>query len=367
MKRKMKVLLLGEFSGVHNNLKKGLCKLGVDVTLANTGDGFKKFSTDMVLPSKTKNHIRKMINFVYRKILLHKMMDYDVVQFIHPNVLYVTGFTPKEIYKLLRKVKFSTVLLAGCDHWIYKYYGKITSLLCEKCQKIDLKGDYCPFCEKNNPEYVKYEKKFYELVDRIIPIAWEYDYLYREYVKKYNHKLTKMIPMPIDLDSIVPDYTQNDTIKILHPLNRVGAKGTDVIKPAFAILRREFCDKAQFLIKGHMPIDKFNKLVSRQDVIVDQMYGATVGMSSLLSMAQRKVVVTGFHSNKLVYAEYPYLSELPKLDLGTSVDEVIEAIEKLMGRREEIEAIKDAGRAYVEKYHDAKKVAKKYLRIYLGK
>jgi len=42
----MKILLVGEFSGVHNNLKMGLKALGHDVKLAADGDGFKKFGYD---------------------------------------------------------------------------------------------------------------------------------------------------------------------------------------------------------------------------------------------------------------------------------------------------------------------------------
>ena len=38
---KMRVLLIGEYSGFFLNLKKGLEKLGVDCTLAANGDGWK--------------------------------------------------------------------------------------------------------------------------------------------------------------------------------------------------------------------------------------------------------------------------------------------------------------------------------------
>ena len=43
----MKVLLVGEYSGVHNNLKRGLEKLGVKVILINGGDSWKNFDSDI--------------------------------------------------------------------------------------------------------------------------------------------------------------------------------------------------------------------------------------------------------------------------------------------------------------------------------
>lgn len=38
----MRILLLGEFSAFHKNLKEGLVALGHEVVLASHGDGWKK-------------------------------------------------------------------------------------------------------------------------------------------------------------------------------------------------------------------------------------------------------------------------------------------------------------------------------------
>ena len=38
----MKILLLGDYSSLHNYLKKGLVELGHEVTLLSNGDGWKK-------------------------------------------------------------------------------------------------------------------------------------------------------------------------------------------------------------------------------------------------------------------------------------------------------------------------------------
>ena len=45
----MKILLLGDFSAVHKNLKDGLLELGHDVVLASDGDGFKIFLETLIL------------------------------------------------------------------------------------------------------------------------------------------------------------------------------------------------------------------------------------------------------------------------------------------------------------------------------
>ena len=45
----MKILLLGEFSNVHNNLAEGLRTLGHDVTTANGGHGWSNYHRDIDL------------------------------------------------------------------------------------------------------------------------------------------------------------------------------------------------------------------------------------------------------------------------------------------------------------------------------
>ena len=42
----MKILLIGEYSRLHNSLKEGLQKLGNEVTILGFKDGFKDFPVD---------------------------------------------------------------------------------------------------------------------------------------------------------------------------------------------------------------------------------------------------------------------------------------------------------------------------------
>jgi len=42
----MRILLVGEFSRLHNSLKEGLIALGHEVVLISNGDGFKNYPSD---------------------------------------------------------------------------------------------------------------------------------------------------------------------------------------------------------------------------------------------------------------------------------------------------------------------------------
>ena len=50
----MKILLLGENSSVHSNLKDGLIELGHEVDVASDGDGWKNIPRDIDLDYRNK-------------------------------------------------------------------------------------------------------------------------------------------------------------------------------------------------------------------------------------------------------------------------------------------------------------------------
>ena len=69
----MKILLIGEYSNLHNSLKQGLIKLGHEVVLIGSGDGFKKYNVDIF----TIEH-----NFIdsKRNVIFNLMMENDYLR-----------------------------------------------------------------------------------------------------------------------------------------------------------------------------------------------------------------------------------------------------------------------------------------------
>ena len=52
----MRILLIGEYSRLHNSLKEGLLHLGHDVTLVGDGDDFKNYPVDYSIDSKISKY-----------------------------------------------------------------------------------------------------------------------------------------------------------------------------------------------------------------------------------------------------------------------------------------------------------------------
>ncbi|HLW33997.1 MAG TPA: hypothetical protein VKX40_17185, partial [Aequorivita sp.] len=97
----MKILLVGEYSRLHNSLKEGLQALGHEVILASTGDHFKKFPSDILLKRRFNSGITKKFKvgiykifgiditsiFLKKQFFSHKekFKNFDVVQLINES------------------------------------------------------------------------------------------------------------------------------------------------------------------------------------------------------------------------------------------------------------------------------------------
>ncbi|AZC05160.1 hypothetical protein DKE50_019695 [Acinetobacter nosocomialis] len=107
----MKVLLIGEYSGVHTNLAKALKQKNINVCTVHDGDSYKKFESDVIIKYNRIESKNKYINFIlkiYYQLLLYlglsgcmqifkyrdelsKLKGYDVVQIINPVFLSSFG------------------------------------------------------------------------------------------------------------------------------------------------------------------------------------------------------------------------------------------------------------------------------------
>lgn len=78
----MKILLLGEYSALHKNLKEGLQEFGHEVMIAGGGDGFKKVPVDLPLESTRGGLLQKLENRILPLQALKQLKNFDVVQII---------------------------------------------------------------------------------------------------------------------------------------------------------------------------------------------------------------------------------------------------------------------------------------------
>lgn len=364
---KMKVLLVGEYSNVHNNLQYGLKQLGVHVDTLNTGDGYRKFNSDIKLFRINKDERYDKLRKCYSDFLYtYISKKYDVVQFMNELDLgAIYGLDKALGVRLAKKAKLSVLLMAGCNWQYFRYAHETLGISpCKDCLKYDIKRKYgCTFAHDGLARRTAYY--FQKNVDVMVPIAYEY-YACSQY-SPFAYKLSAPICMPMKMGNIDTHTDFNVPKKkllVYHPLNREGFKGTIMIKKAFHILSKRYSDVAEFIIEGKMPYSEFSKLMDKVDIVVDQKNGLSFGMTSLDAMARGKILITGNYRKNILAKEYEYVKNAPVFELGTTVEEIVDNIGSVIDRKDEFEKIAEREKAYVHEYHDCKKVAQQFLDLY---
>jgi hypothetical protein len=135
----MKILLIGEYSGLHNSLKDGLELNGHSVTLLGTGDGFKNFPVDILVKSTIfeipfLKFFAKIIDKVFNVSLndievgfkaylkIKALKDFNIVQLINENSFKTTpSLEVILLKKLLKNNKNLFLLSCGVDYISVKY------------------------------------------------------------------------------------------------------------------------------------------------------------------------------------------------------------------------------------------------------
>ena len=341
----MKVLLLHEMSGVHTELKKGLREIGVEAHIATHGDSFKKFKSDINLGS-ISGTLASHFDRAKNQLLICKKLDqYDVVQSISPNPFY------SPISRLLDAMFFNTdcrkVYIAAGSDPIYRKH-------------VQTLNYYPPHDWFNNQKKYSLFSKRVQNYDNIVPVCWEYKYCMEE----AGLQPKPIIPFPIDLKKFRPERKNNrKKIVFFHPLNRTNLKydfkGTLIIQEAFRILEDRYSDVADFICKGNMSYREYDEFTSHVDVIVDQVYSYSYGMSAALALAKGKIVMSGLEERvKSIDTHY---TQCPVVNITPNVLDIVQKIEDIIMNMHNINQIQIESREFAEKYHCSKKVAEQFL------
>ena len=351
----MKILLLGEYSGFFTNLKKGLVNLGNDVTLASTGDGWKKINTYDYLLYKTgdKNLIKAAKNALLAPVINRKdLYGYDVVQMVSPHIYphYINKFMLDRIIDNSQK---SFLSVAGSCATLYKAYadGKIGYYTYD-----DNPEAYQRFLGKTLKSrcIINQENYICNKVDGIIPIMYEYAVGVRD-----RENFRRTIPLPMDTSSI--KYSPNirkGRIKIAHGLLKEKYKGTDYILKALEIIKSKYPNDVEVMVDGRMPLNTYLKWLSNANILIDQCKEHCYGLNAMYAMSMGRIVLGGASRNSL--KEFG-LSKTPVFHIKPDVNQIVEQLENVISLSDSFEQMGYDSRKYVEEFHNCDRIAKEYL------
>lgn len=334
-------------SGVHTELKDGLQSLGVDTRIATYGDGWKKYKSDIDLGTVKPGFSSHLERLVKQTSNIGGFKDFDVIQLISPNPFYrpISHFLESLIFSGDKKLVY---VAAGSDAIYRKHVREL---------------NYHPphdWFEKNGE--LERLKNMLRPFDAVVPVCWEYKYC----MEKEGFTPKEVMPFPINIEKQkFQSLGRSGKVRFFHPLNRDNLnydfKGTHLIRQAFIELTEKYGDVAEFICAGGMNHKEYDAFTDDVDVIVDQTYSFSYGMSAAYGLAKGKIVLSGLED---VVKDCVYYKNSPIINIKPSVEDIKEKIEIILSRRNELAVLGEASRYFAKKYHDHVTVAESFLNIY---
>ncbi len=377
----MRILLVGEYSRLHNSLKEGLTALGHEVCLISTGDYFKKFPADILLKRKFNQGISKKAKVGFYKVFKkdftslnilkqffsykEELKNFDVVQLINETPLGIQPEEEKKAVDFLKKHNENIFLLScGTDVSSVSFALKNKlkySIFTPLQEKKVSEEKYSAALKYTQPEFKKHHHYLYDNIIKGV-IASDMDY---HIPLKNNPKYLGLIENPVNVEKIkFSSFQQTEKICIFLGINRSNyfLKGIDFFEKALAEIQLKYPTKVEIIKAENLPYQEYIKSYEKADILLDQVYSFDQGYNALEAMAAGKVVFTGAEKEFLKY--YDLQENQICINALSDMDDLIEKLAELIENPEKIRKISSQARKFVEEKHHYIQVAQKYLKAW---
>ncbi|WP_298895527.1 glycosyltransferase [uncultured Psychroserpens sp.] len=376
----MKILLIGEYSRLHNSLKEGLTAIGHDVTLIADGDGFKDYPVDIKIKNKYKRGFGKFIKrLVYKlfKIDLNSLairqqfetnkphlVGYDIVQLINENAFKTVPSVEKRLLEFIFQNNKSVFLLScGCDFPSVQYafakkfkYSVLTPFFENKVSK----KAFFPVLKYMEESYVNLHTYIYKNIQGVIASDMDY-HLPLEHHAQY----LGFIPNPVNTEKIVKiDNPIDDKIVIFHGINTDNyyKKGNDIFEKALDIISKNYANKVNIITTRNIPYSDYLNHYKKAHILLDMVYAYDQGYNALEAMAAGKVVFTGAEQEWLEY--YNLKKNTVVINAEPEIQSLVEQLEWLINNPEQIGIISKNARRFIEDKHNYINIAHEYVTLW---
>jgi hypothetical protein len=370
----MRILLFGEYSNVHHTLCEALRRAGHEVLLISDGDGWKDYPRDVDLRRTKEGPIGSLMYLSKLATLLPKLRGYDVVQIVNPIFLDVKARWNRWVFDYLKRN--NGILSVGCfgdDYYVIsrmqddKYLAYTDFYAAGKA--IDHEVNRRRIAAWTKGPKAALTQYVMQHADCLVPCLYEY---WKVYDTSEFHSRLRYIPLPIDVRYVCPRGSRpwlpsspSSPVRILFASQKLRGqmKGTDQLEPLFDRLAQEFPEAIDLCKIESVPFEQYQRLVAEADVVVDQLYSFTPAMGALESMAQGKVVISGYEPEYQQFIDGP--SESGIINLRPFDDaHNYEVLRTTLTDRNKIARLQSSSQAFVRKYHNADDVARQFVEFW---
>lgn len=356
----MNILLLGELSGVHQELKESFKAGGHHVVLANRGDTYRKFQSDIAFLQPAPNwnkYLAWSLEVADQFLKARLLKRFDVVQVIGPKFFHWKVQSALMNY-ILRHNASSVMINTECSNDYNQFVRSLAYRPCENCKLFDLKKQHCVYesAEERSVAHWMYEK-----VDRIVSTHFEYKGAMTQ--AGFAHKNVD-IPLPIDTRRYLFEPLNVDQkVVIYYGETRYGFKGGKPISEALERLEQSaYKHRVEVIRTSKLSFQDYLAVLKKAHIVIDQALSYSAGMNALFAMALGKVVLTGAEEEALGFLNIGP-EQAPMVNIRPDADDIYQKLTRVIDQGNWHER-SVASRNFIETYHDSAVIAEKYLQVY---
>lgn len=356
----MKILLLGELSGVHQELVPSLRALGHDVTVGHSRSAYPDFASDIPFfrpppgPESPWTVVRDIASQLYNA---PRLVGFDIVQIMTPKFFNWKIHGPMLRF-LKQRNRRLVVVNTACGSDTNRRITKLAYSPCAHCLAHDFKSDRC-FYDRDDERRAEYAA--YDVADAIVVTHFDYEWVLSD--TPYKAKLAG-IPLPIDTDrhrSLPMPPTVR--VRIWYGETRFGFKGSLFILPALDRIQAEHGDSVEIVRTGRLAFDDYLNFLGTVHIVVDQASSYGTGMNALYALARGRVALSGAEPESLAFIGASP-AENPIVNIKPDADQIYRALSDLVSDPAKLPELGRKSAEYIAKFHSAKVIAGRYVDLY---
>ena len=358
----MKILLLGELSGVHQELAPGLRALGHEVVVGHSRLANPDFESDIPFyrAPKGATGARVWLRDIASQ-LAHapKLTGFDIVQVITPKFFNwkIHGPMLRFLKRFNRRL---VVVTCACTSDYHRRVAELAYRPCKECKTFDLKADACLY---DRPDEQRAEHLAFGLADAVVATHYEYAYALAD--TRFAPKVAG-IPLPIDTNRHRPaPMPATGPVRIWYGETRFGFKGSPFILPALDRLAADFGDRVEIVRTGRLAFADYLDFLASLHIVIDQASSFGMGMNALYALARGRVTLTGAEPETLDFVGVS-AADNPMINIRPDTDQIYATLAALVERKAELPELGRRSADYVAGYHAADVIAAKYGALYDG-
>ncbi len=377
----MKILLVGEYSRLHNTLKEALTELGHQAHIVASGDDFKRYPADYsIRPVWNESYpllfFRKAVHKLTRydiarfeialrlSKIISELKDYDTVQLINTYPFETPlSYERRFLEQIFRQNRQAFLLACGDDYVTNTYYltekMKYNILTPYKENPDRMKTKFRYSLKYLRPEFKALHDWVMNEVRAVIPTDLDYAIPYAKHPKNAG-----MIPNPVNIDKITYCLPPADKeIVVFHGINsgNYWKKGNKFFSEALRAIKKKYGSRVRIVETVDLPYTQYINNLKQAHIVLDQVYSYDQGYNALESMAMGKVVFTGAERE---FKTHYRLNRPVCINALPDSAYLLEQLSILIEHPEKIKEISLNARDFIEKEHHYLKIAERYLEIW---